>query len=79
MKRRRERFVLYISLLALAGVGALFGLLRISELLPIVENHIRGRLLVFFPGVYVQGNYRLLDARDGWNYMATPITGLASK
>ena len=21
----------------------------------------------------------LLDARDGWNYMATPITGLASK
>lgn len=25
MKRRRERFVLYISLLALAGVGALFG------------------------------------------------------
>src|SRR5437870_4368748 len=29
-------------------------------------------LLVFFPGVYEQSNYRLLDARDGWNYHAVP-------
>ena len=34
----------------------------------------KGRLLVFFPGVYEQNNYRLLDARDGWNYLAFPIT-----
>jgi len=62
------------SVLALHGIAALFGFLRISEILPLVEGHIRGRLLVFFPGVYGQENYRLLDARDGWNYHAVPIT-----
>jgi len=29
--------------------------------------------LVFFPGERDGSNYRLLDARDGWNYLATPI------
>jgi len=29
---------------------------------------------VFFPGQLEQNNYRLLDARDGWNYMAVPIS-----
>ena len=62
------------TVIAIIGVGALFGFLRISELLPLVEDHIRGRLLVFFPGVYEQDNYRLLDASDGWNYHAVPIT-----
>jgi hypothetical protein len=62
------------TVFALFGVGSLFGFVRISEILPLVERHIRGRLLVFFPGVYDQGNYRLLDARDGWNYHAVPIT-----
>lgn len=62
------------SVLALYGVASLFGFLKISEILPLVEGHIRGRLLVFFPGVYEQDNYRLLDARDGWNYHAVPIT-----
>ena len=33
-----------------------------------------GRLVVFFPGQFEQNNYRLLDARDGWNYLAVPIT-----
>ena len=31
-------------------------------------------LSIFFPGQYEQNNYRLLDARDGWNYLAVPIT-----
>ena len=62
------------TVVAISGVAALFGFLRISEVLPLVEEHIRGRLLVFFPGVYEQNNYRLLDARDGWNYHAVPIT-----
>jgi len=62
------------TVLALYGVASLFGFLKISEILPLVEGHIRGRLLVFFPGVYDQNNYRLLDARDGWNYHAVPIT-----
>ena len=62
------------TVVAVYGVASLFGFLRISEILPLFENNIRGRLLVFFPGVYEQDNYRLLDARDGWNYHAVPIT-----
>ena len=62
------------TVLALYGIGAIFGFLKISEILPLVEGNIKGRLLVFFPGVYEQNNYRLLDARDGWNYLAFPIT-----
>ncbi len=62
------------TVVAVYGVASLFGFARISEVLPLVEAHIRGRLLVFFPGVYEQNNYRLLDARDGWNYLAVPIT-----
>jgi hypothetical protein len=62
------------TVVAIMGVASLFGFTRISEVLPLVEPHIRGRLLVFFPGVYENNNYRLLDARDGWNYLAVPIT-----
>jgi hypothetical protein len=39
-----------------------------------VSPEIKGRLLVFFPGEHDGGSYRLLDARDGWNYLAIPIT-----
>jgi hypothetical protein len=38
------------------------------------EADIQGRLVVFFPGQFERNNYRLLDARDGWNYLAVPIT-----
>lgn len=62
------------TVLALTGTGGLFGFLRVSELLPRVEGDVQGRLLVFFPGVYENDNYRLLDSRDGWNYHAVPIT-----
>jgi hypothetical protein len=62
------------SVVAVFGVGALFGFTRVSEVLARVESDIRGRLVVFFPGQYDQNNYRLLDARDGWNYLAVPIT-----
>jgi hypothetical protein len=62
------------TVVAVSGIASLFGFARISEILPLVEMHVRGRLLVFFPGVYEQNNYRLLDARDGWNYHAVPIT-----
>lgn len=62
------------TVLALYGVASLFGFLKISELLPLIEADVKGRLLVFFPGVYEQNNYRLLDARDGWNYHAVPIS-----
>lgn len=56
------------------GVGSLFGLARVSLLLEKVAPRVRGRVLVFFPGEHDNGNYRLLDARDGWNYLAIPIT-----
>jgi hypothetical protein len=59
---------------AVFGVGTLFGFTRVSKVLRLLEGDIRGRLVVFFPGHYEQNNYRLLDARDGWNYLAVPIT-----
>lgn len=62
------------SVFALTGVASLFGFAKVSELVDKVSPSIRGRLLVFFPGEYENNNYRLLDARDGWNYMAVPIT-----
>lgn len=62
------------TVVALTGVASLFGFVRISEILPMVESDVKGRLVVFFPGVYENNNYRLLDARDGWNYHAVPIT-----
>jgi hypothetical protein len=60
----------------LTGVGSLFGLegIKVSALLDRVADSVQGRLVVFFPGRYDGSNYRLLDARDGWNYLAIPIT-----
>lgn len=62
------------TVVALSGVGALFPMVQVSTLVAGVASGIRGRLLVFFPGAFERGNYRLLDARDGWNYLAIPIT-----
>ncbi len=62
------------SVTAIFGVGALFGFTRLSLILKLLEPYIKGRLVVFFPGSFDQNNYRLLDARDGWNYLAVPIT-----
>lgn len=62
------------SVFALHGVASLFGFAKVSELVDKIAPSIKGRLLVFFPGEYESSNYRLLDARDGWNYMAVPIT-----
>lgn len=66
--------VIDTSVLAVFGVGGLFGFTRVSRVLKLLEPYIRGRLVVFFPGAFDQNNYRLLDARDGWNYLAVPIT-----
>lgn len=56
------------------GVASLYGFMRVSQLVAAVERSIRGRLLVFFPGVHEGNMYRFLDAREGWNYLAVPIT-----
>jgi Domain of unknown function (DUF1788) len=62
------------SVVALSGVGSLFGFLKVKEVVDRVAPHVKGRLLVFFPGSYENNNYRLLDGYDGWNYLAIPIT-----
>jgi hypothetical protein len=63
------------TVVAIVGVGGLFGLARVSSLVEGLKDAIQGRLLVFFPGEYHPENhsYRLLDARDGWNYLAVPL------
>ena len=63
------------TVVALLGVGALFGVARVSSLVEGVKDAVDGRLLVFFPGEYhpETHSYRLLDARDGWNYLAVPL------
>jgi hypothetical protein len=62
------------AVIALSGVGSLFGLQKVKEVVDRLAPHVRGRLLVFFPGSYENNNYRLLDGYDGWNYLAVPIT-----
>ena len=61
------------TVVAVHGVGALFGFTTLHAILEKVQADVRGRVVVFFPGSYEQNIYRLLDARDGWNYLATPI------
>lgn len=63
------------TVVALLGVGTLFGLARVSSIVEGIKDAVEGRLLVLFPGEYHPENhtYRLLDARDGWNYLAVPI------
>jgi hypothetical protein len=63
------------TVVALMGVGTLFGLARVSSIVEGIKDAVQGRLLVFFPGEHHPENhtYRLLDARDGWNYLAVPL------
>jgi hypothetical protein len=62
------------AVVAILGVGSLFPFTRVSRLIETVAPHVSGRLVVFFPGERDGSNYRLLEARDGWNYLATPIS-----
>lgn len=59
---------------ALKGVGSLFGFLKVKDLVDLLAPMVPGRLLVFFPGSYENNNYQLLHGYDGWNYLAVPIT-----
>jgi hypothetical protein len=62
------------TVVALTGVASLYPFAHISEIISAVEPDIKGRLILFFPGAKDGNNYRLLDARDGWNYLAIGIT-----
>jgi hypothetical protein len=61
------------EIVGLIGVASLFGVAAVSDVLARVDHAIKGRLAVFFPGRAREGRYRLLDARDGWDYHAVPI------
>ena len=61
------------TVVAVLGLASLFGLARASELIAEVDGETQGRLLAFFPGQRDGSNWRLLNARDGWNYHAVPI------
>lgn len=62
------------AVVAVVGLATLFDYMKVSRLISRVEDAVRGRLLVLFPGEYRQNIYRFMDARDGFNYMAVPIT-----
>lgn len=66
------------SVVAVTGLASLFDFMRVSSLMERVEDTVRGRLLVFFPGDYTGNVYRFMDARDGFNYLAVPITSAES-
>jgi hypothetical protein len=59
---------------ALCGIGSLYGFLKTREVVVAFAPVVTGKLLVFFPGSFDNNNYRLLDSHDGWNYLAVPIT-----
>ena len=70
------------GVVGLVGAGSLFGLgdsVKVSALMNAVNGSIAGRLLAFFPGQHEHNSYRLLDARDGWDYLAIPITAEGAK
>ena len=66
------------SIVAVTGLASLFDFMRVSSLIERVEDSVRGRMLVLFPGEYAGNVYRFMDARDGFNYMAVPITSTES-
>lgn len=62
------------TVVAINGVGSLFGFQKVKDVVDKFAPMVKGRLLIFFPGSYENNNYRLLDGYDGWNYLAVPIT-----
>jgi len=62
------------TVFALTGLMELYDFLHVSELIDSLEQSFPGFLLVFFPGVKEGNTYRFLDARNGWNYLAVPIS-----
>lgn len=63
------------SVVALVGIGSIFPFLRASSVITSIDSAVKGRLLVLFPGLHDPEThlFRLLDARDGFNYRARVI------
>ena len=63
------------DVVALVGIGSIFPFLRASSVIKAIDDAVTGRLLVLFPGLHdpETHSFRLLDARDGFNYRARVI------
>ncbi|WP_104161528.1 BREX protein BrxB domain-containing protein [Arthrobacter sp. ZGTC212] len=63
------------AVVGLVGIGSIFPFLRASSVIKSVDSAVSGRLLVLFPGLHdpETHSFRLLDARDGFNYRARVI------
>lgn len=63
------------SVVALVGIASIFPFLRASSVITKIHGNAQGRLLVLFPGLHdpETHSFRLLDARDGFNYRARVI------
>ena len=62
------------TLISIKDISSLFGFTRMSDVINGCSSILKGRMLIFFPGEFEKNQYRLLDARDGWDYLARPIT-----
>lgn len=74
MKLLKEKHASGEHVVALYGVGSVFGFLKVRDLVDRLSPKVDGRLVIFFPGSYENNNYRLLDGYDGWNYHAFVVT-----
>jgi len=61
------------TVFAVSGLMDLYDFVHVSEVLGTLDDHLRGIVLLFFPGEREGNTYRFLGARTGWNYLATPI------
>jgi len=63
------------SVVALIGIASIFPFMRASSVIKAIDDEVSGRLLVLFPGLHDPEThaFRLLDARDGFNYRARVI------
>ena len=62
------------TVVALSGVGALFGFTRITSVLESIRKFTPGHLLVLFPGTCDGPQFRLFDTTDGSGYLGVAIT-----
>lgn len=73
----RDRLTLATTndVVVLVGIGSIFPFLRASSVIKAIDELVNGRLLVLFPGLHEPDthSFRLLDARDGFNYRARII------
>ncbi len=61
------------TVFAVSGLMDLYDFVHVSEVLGTLDDHLKGIVLLFFPGEREGNTYRFLGARTGWNYLATPI------